>query len=67
METNDYAKAAPYNMNLIVYYSAYENYLDHHACLFEKQFTIEVVDYCVPTSVSKISQFVPAMLTQVVG
>ena len=53
VQTDDFSKVALYDLRLVVYYT---NSPDKQ---FSKEFLIDIQDYCVPTLVTKTSQFDP--------
>ena len=61
VQTNDFSKSMPYNLKLIVYFTSYSSIIEYTKS--EKEFLVEVKDYCVPISVNKASVFVPGNLS----
>ena len=48
-------------MRLVVYYA------DYPSNQASKDFMVEIIDYCVPSSVTKTSQFTPSSLSYTLG
>ena len=61
VQTDDFGKVGLYTLRLVVYYDAYPDKQ------FSKDFLIDIQDYCVPSLVTKTSQFDPVSLAYTIG
>ena len=68
IQTDDLQKARLYTLRITVYNEDYQDGALYPGYMMaEKDFSIEIIDYCVPTSISKTSVFNPNSLVYTVA